>query len=46
LDASLEVVLRRAGAFGVLMKGGPIGHLVCSVEEACRAAQSPPTRRA
>lgn len=39
LDASLEVVLRRAGACGVLMKGGPVGHLVRSVEEAYRASR-------
>lgn len=43
LDASLEFVLRRAGAFGVLMKGGPLGELVRSVEEACQASKRPRT---
>lgn len=41
LDSSLEVVLRRAGASGVLMKGGPFGDLVRSVEEAYQASQRP-----
>ena len=36
LDSSLEVVLRRAGAFGVLMKGGPFGDLFRAVDEAYR----------
>ncbi len=36
LDSSLEVVLRRVGAFGVLMKGGPFGDLVQVVDEAYR----------
>ena len=40
LDTSLEFVLRRAGASGVLMKGGPLKELVRSVEEACRASHS------
>jgi DNA-binding response OmpR family regulator len=44
LDASLETVLRRAGACGVLMKGGPFGDLVRSVEEAYRASRRTPTR--
>ena len=44
LDPSLEIVLRRAGACGVLMKGGPVGELVRSVEEAGRASRTPRTR--
>ncbi len=36
MDSSLEVVLRRAGAFGVVMKGGPFGDLVRAVDEAYR----------
>jgi CheY-like chemotaxis protein len=43
LDSSLEFVLRRAGAFGVLMKGGPLRDLVHSVEEACQASRNPET---
>lgn len=43
LDPSLETVLRRAGAFGMLMKGGPLGELVRSVEEACQAFRRPRT---
>lgn len=39
LDSSLEVVLRRAGASGVLLKGGPLGDLVRAVEEAYRDSQ-------
>ena len=38
LDSSLDVILRHAGASGVLMKGGPFGDLVRSVEEAYRAS--------
>lgn len=41
LDPSLEIILRRAGACGVLMKGGPVGELVRSVEEACQASKRP-----
>jgi FixJ family two-component response regulator len=41
LDSSLEVVLRRVGAAGVLMKGGPFGDLVRSVEDAYRASRGP-----
>ncbi len=41
LDSSLEAVLRRAGASGVLMKGGPFGDLVRSIEEAYRASRGP-----
>ena len=39
LDASLEVILRRAGASSVLAKGGPFADLVRSVEEAYRASR-------
>jgi DNA-binding response OmpR family regulator len=39
LDPSLEVILRHAGACGVLMKGGPFSNLVRSVEEAYRISQ-------
>ena len=46
LDASLEMVLRRAGASGVLMKGGPFPELVRSVEEAYRTPSRPPVLRA
>jgi len=41
LDSSLEVVLRRAGASGVLRKGRPFSDLVRSVEEAYRASRGP-----
>jgi CheY-like chemotaxis protein len=41
LDSSLEVILRRAGACGVLTKGGPFADLVRSVEEAYRASRRP-----
>jgi CheY-like chemotaxis protein len=37
LDPSLEDLLRHAGAFCVLMKGGPVGDLVRSITEACPA---------
>lgn len=43
LDSSLEAILRRAGASGVLMKGGPFSDLVRSVEEAYRAFRGPQT---
>ena len=39
LDSSLEVILRHAGATGVLMKGGPFSDLVRSVEEAYRVSR-------
>ncbi len=42
LDRPLEVHLRWAGAFRVLMKGGPLGDLVRSVEEACMASKHDP----
>lgn len=44
LDPSLEPLLRRAGAFRVLMKGGPISNLVQSVEEAYRVSKRPSAR--
>ena len=44
LDPSLEVVLRRVGASRVLMKGGPFGDLVRSVEEAYRASRQSPVQ--
>jgi len=40
LDSSLEVILRHAGACGVLMKGGPLGDLVRSVEGAYRNSKA------
>lgn len=39
LDPALELVLRRAGAFRVLRKGGPLAELLRSVEEAYQASQ-------
>ena len=44
LDSSLELILRNAGASGVLMKGGPFGDLVRSVEEAYRSSQGSSAR--
>jgi DNA-binding response OmpR family regulator len=41
LDPSLEFILRHAGASAVLMKGGPFGDLVRSVEEAYRVSRGP-----
>ncbi len=41
LDSSLELILRRAGASGVLMKGRPFRYLVRSVEEAYRSSRGP-----
>ncbi len=38
VDPSVEALLYRAGAFRVLVKGGPIHDLVRSVEEACQAS--------
>ena len=38
LDRPLEQMLQQAGAFRVLMKGGPLGFLVQSVEEASMAS--------
>lgn len=35
LDPCLEDLLRQAGAFRVLMKGGPVGDLLRSIKEAC-----------
>lgn len=37
LDRSLEEMLQQAGAFRVLMKGGPLGFLVQSVKDASKA---------
>jgi DNA-binding NtrC family response regulator len=42
LDRPLEEMLQQAGAFRVLMKGGPLGCLVQSVEEASMASQNRP----
>jgi CheY-like chemotaxis protein len=42
LDRSLEQMLQQAGAFRVLMKGGPLGFLVQSVEEASMAFANRP----
>jgi CheY-like chemotaxis protein len=42
LDPSLEDLLRYAGAFRVLMKGGPVGDLLRSIKEACLASHRPP----
>lgn len=42
LDRPLEEMLQQAGAFRVLMKGGPLGHLVQSVEEASMASENRP----
>ena len=42
LDCSLEEMLRQAGAFRVLMKGGPLGFLVQSVNEASAASAAHP----
>ena len=44
LDRSLERQLRQGGAFRVLLKGGSLGDLVRSVEEACSASRIPPAR--
>lgn len=38
LDRSLETMLQQAGAFRVLMKGGPLGYLMRSVEEAFKTS--------
>jgi len=46
MDPSLEVILRHAGATGVLMKGGPFTDLVRSVEEAYRVSQGSHTHSA
>lgn len=46
VDASVEAVLRRAGAFRVLMKGGRLGDLVRTVEEACTISKNPRSRSA
>ncbi len=46
LDPPFEVLLRHAGAFRVLMKGGPSGELVQSVKEASLASrEAPPEHR-
>ncbi len=45
LDASLVAQLRWAGAYRVLLKGGPIGDLLRSVEEARAASATPAIRR-
>lgn len=42
LDRLLEQMLQQAGAFRVLMKGGPLGFLVQSVEEASTAFANRP----
>jgi two-component system, chemotaxis family, chemotaxis protein CheY len=42
LDRPLEEMLQQAGAFRVLMKGGPLGCLVQSVEEASMASEIRP----
>ncbi len=42
LDPPLEQMLQQAGAFRVLMKGGPLGFLVQSVEEASMAFANRP----
>ncbi len=42
LDPSLEDLLRHAGAFRVLMKGGPVGDLFRSIREACLASHGSP----
>lgn len=46
VDTSMEAVLRRAGAFRVLMKGGRLGDLVRTVEEACTVSKNPRAPRA
>lgn len=38
VDPSLKALLYKAGAFRVLMKGGPVEDLLRSVEEACQAS--------
>ena len=43
LGPTLEDLLRHAGAFRVLMKGGPVGDLVRSIKEACPASHGSPT---
>ena len=42
VDRPLEQMLQQAGAFRVLMKGGPLGFLVQSVEEASMASANRP----
>ena len=42
VDRPLEQMLQQAGAFRVLMKGGPLGFLVQSVEEASMASTNRP----
>ena len=37
VDAATDALFRRAGAFRVLVKGGPLGDLLRSVQEACAA---------
>lgn len=37
LDPTLEILLRHAGAFHVLRKGGPVSDIVKSIQEACLA---------
>ncbi len=44
LDRHLKAQIHRAGAFRVLLKGGPLGDLVRSVEEACMASRDDPAR--
>jgi CheY-like chemotaxis protein len=44
LDKPLETRLRWAGAFQVLIKGGPLRDLVWSVERACLASRHDPAR--
>lgn len=46
VDTSMEAVFRRAGAFRVLMKGGRLGDLVRTVEEACTVSKNPRSRSA
>lgn len=42
LQPTLEGLLEQAGAFRVVMKGGPIGDLVRTVADACAASASAP----
>lgn len=46
VDTSMEGVLRRAGAFRVLTKGGRLADLVRTVEEACTVSKNPRSRSA